>query len=149
MVCLLSFHLTNRIPAWAYIIRTVVCLPEFLSDQSSACLSFHHPVVCLTEFPSDQSSACLSFNQANRMPPGFPSSSRLPAGVPIRPIVCLHEFPSDQLFQFQFFCWISRGNYTTLSAMELICTSEIFKKYQNLTNPQGELNLNFLKKSRV
>ena len=33
--------------------------------------------------------------------------------------------------------------------MELICTSEFFKKYQNLTSPQGELNLNFLKKSRV
>ena len=33
--------------------------------------------------------------------------------------------------------------------MELICTSEFFKKYQNLTSPQGELNLNFLKNSRV
>ena len=27
--------------------------------------------------------------------------------------------------------------------------SEFFKKYQNLTSPQGELNLNFLKKSQV
>ena len=27
--------------------------------------------------------------------------------------------------------------------LELICTSEFFKKYQNLTSPQGELNLNF------
>ena len=27
--------------------------------------------------------------------------------------------------------------------------SEFFKKYQNLTSPQGELNLNFLKNSRV
>ena len=36
---------------------------------------------------------------------------------------------------------ISRSNHTTLS--------EFFKKYQNLTSPQGELNLNFLKKSRV
>ena len=26
---------------------------------------------------------------------------------------------------------------------------EFFKKHQNLTSPQGELNLNFLKKSRV
>ena len=33
--------------------------------------------------------------------------------------------------------------------MELICTSEFFKKYQNLTRPQGELNLNFLKNSPV
>ena len=29
--------------------------------------------------------------------------------------------------------------------LELICTREFFKKYQNLTSPQGELNLNFLK----
>ena len=27
--------------------------------------------------------------------------------------------------------------------------SEFFKKYQNLMSPQGELNLNFLKKSRL
>ena len=33
--------------------------------------------------------------------------------------------------------------------LELICTSEFFKKYQDLTSPQGELNLNFLKKSRL
>ena len=27
--------------------------------------------------------------------------------------------------------------------------NEFFKKYQNSTSPQGKLNLNFLKKSRV
>ena len=33
--------------------------------------------------------------------------------------------------------------------MELICTSEVFKKYQTLTSLQGKLNLNFLKNLRV
>ena len=46
--------------------------------------------------------------------------------------------------------YICIGNHTTLSAIwNFICTSDFFKKYQNLTSPQGELNLNFLKKSRV
>ena len=36
---------------------------------------------------------------------------------------------------------------TTSAISELICTSEFFKNYQNLTSPQGELNLNFLKNS--
>ena len=29
--------------------------------------------------------------------------------------------------------------------LELICTSEFSKKYQKLTSPHGQLNLNFLK----
>ena len=48
---------------------------------------------------------------------------------------------------------IGRGtcNHTTSSAnSKLICTSEFFKKYQNVTSPQGKLlNLNFLKNSQV
>ena len=46
-------------------------------------------------------------------------------------------------------CCVCRGKYDFECNLELICTSEFFKKYQNLTSPQGELNLNFLKKSRV